>query len=257
MFFSTLRAKQEARSNCILGLDMAKVIFRDVSLEYPIHDGRTTSLRNRLVKVGTGGILQKSGANAICVKALESVSFEINDGDSVGLVGHNGSGKTTLLRAIAGIYGPSKGKIITEGNISTIIELGAGMEDELSGYENIMRMGLLLGLKTDVINNKMTEIADFTELGNFLEMPVRTYSAGMTMRLMFAVATCVKQDILLVDEMFATGDKEFQKKAYERMHDLITSAKIFVFASHSAELIGEFCNRIFYLEHGSVREIKR
>lgn len=236
---------------------MAKVLFSNVSLEFPIYDGRSTSLRNHLVKVGTGGILQKSGSNAVCVKALDGVSFEINDGDSVGLVGHNGAGKTTLLRAIAGIYGPVSGNIYTEGNISTIIELGAGLEDELSGFENITRMGLLLGLPKELIAEKMEEIAEFTELGNFLAMPVRTYSAGMTMRLMFAVATCVKQDILLVDEMFATGDKAFQKKAYDRMHDLITSAKIFVFASHSAELIEEFCNRIFYLEHGSIRELKK
>lgn len=236
---------------------MAKIKFENVTLEYPIYDARSTSLRNTLIKIGTGGLIEKTGGNSVAIKALNGVSFEINKGDAVGLVGHNGAGKSTLLRTIAGIYSPTSGLITREGNVSTIIELGAGMEEELSGYENITRMGMLMGLSVELINSKITEIEEFTELGNFLSMPVRTYSAGMTMRLMFAVATCVKPDILLVDEMFATGDKEFQKKAYARMHDLINQADIFVFASHSEELIEKFCNRIFYLEHGSIKEIKK
>lgn len=234
---------------------MTKIKFENVYLEYPIYDARSTSLRNALVKISTGGVIQKSGSNSVAVKALDNVSFEISKGDAVGLVGHNGAGKTTLLRMMAGIYSATSGVIKTQGNVSTIIELGAGMEEELSGYENVVRMGLLMGLSIELMESKMSEIEDFTELGNFLSMPVRTYSAGMTMRLMFAVATCIKQDILLVDEMFATGDKEFQKKAYDRMHDLINHADIFVFASHSQDLIEKFCNRIFYLEHGKVREL--
>lgn len=234
---------------------MGKIIFNNVSLDYPIHDARSTSLRNALLKISTGGIIEKSGTSSVVVKALNNVSFEINSGDSVGLVGHNGAGKTTLLRTMAGIYGPTTGTVKREGSISTIIELGAGMEEELTGYENIIRMGLLMGLTKNFITSKISEIEVFTDLGNFLAMPVRTYSAGMTMRLMFAVATCIKQDILLIDEMFATGDKAFQKKAYDRINDLINHADIFIFASHSEELIKKFCNRIFYLEHGSVKEI--
>jgi ABC-type polysaccharide/polyol phosphate transport system ATPase subunit len=234
---------------------MGKIIFENVSLDYPIYDARSTSLRNALIKISTGGIIEKSGTNSVAIKALNNVSFEINKGDSVGLVGHNGAGKTTLLRTMAGIYGPTSGTVKLQGSVSTIIELGAGMEEELSGYENIIRMGLLMGLSKTFISSKIPEIEEFTELGNFLAMPTRTYSAGMTIRLMFAVATCVKQDILLVDEMFATGDKDFQRKAYDRINDLINHADIFVFASHSEELIEKFCNRIFYLEHGMVKEI--
>jgi len=233
---------------------MAKIVFQNVSLSYSIYDARSTSLRNALVKIGTGGLLEKSGTNSVSVKAIDNVSFEINKGDSVGLIGHNGSGKTTLLRTIAGIYTPISGKIIREGSISSIIELGAGMEGELTGYENIIRIALLMGLSKTLIISKIPEIEEFTELGDFLAMPARTYSAGMTMRLMFAVATCIKPNILIVDEMFATGDAAFQKKAYDRMNNLINDAEIFVFASHSEALIKKFCNRLFYLDHGLVTE---
>jgi len=212
------------------------------------------SLRNQLVRVSTGGKLSKDSGNVVTITALDNVSFELNDGDSVGLIGHNGAGKSTLLRAMAGIYQPTQGKITRHGKVGTIFEIGAGMDPELTGYENIFRMGMLLGLKRKEIVEMIPGIESFTDLGSFLTMPVRTYSSGMNMRLMFAVATAVQPEILLLDEMFGTGDAAFQEKAEERMMKFISDAKIFVFASHSMELVRKYCKRIFKLEHGSIME---
>lgn len=234
---------------------MAHLIFDDVTIKYPVYNGAAKSLKKTLVNVGTGGLLSKDPGEVMTVTALDRVSFTLQDGDSVGLVGHNGAGKTTLLRTMAGIYSPHHGTISSEGRISTIIELGAGLDSELSGYENIYRLGLLLGMSKTAVDKMMPSIEEFTELGNFLNAPVRTYSSGMLMRLMFAVSTSSQPEILLVDEMFGTGDKGFQEKAKARMEGLISSAKIFVFASHSDDLIAKFCNRIFELNHGAVKEV--
>lgn len=208
-----------------------------------------------MVRIGTGGRLAKESSNIVTITALDNVSFELNEGDTVGLIGHNGAGKTTLLRTMAGIYSPVGGAVDLEGRVSTIIELGAGLDVELSGYENILRMGMLLGSSRNEMLEAVPSIEAFTELGDFLSMPVRTYSSGMIMRLMFAVATAIRPEILLIDEMFGTGDVSFQEKAQRRMMDLISSAKIFVFASHSRELIQKYCKRVFSLEHGTLTEI--
>lgn len=234
---------------------MAQLIFDRVTIQYPIYNARNQSLRNHLVRIGTGGHLSAEAGHSVVVTALDNASFVLRDGDAVGLIGHNGAGKTTLLRAMAGIYSPVSGTVTREGRISTIIEIGAGMDAELSGYENIFRMGLLLGSNHAEVERLIPDIEAFTELGDFLRMPVRTYSSGMTMRLMFAVATSVRPEILLIDEMFGTGDAAFQEKATARMQQLIESAKIFVFASHNQQLIQKYCNRLFSLEHGTIKEI--
>lgn len=233
---------------------MAYLKFENVTLQYPIYNTKSVSLRNQLVRIGTGGQLSKETTDIVTVTALNNVSFELHDDDAVGLVGHNGAGKTTLLRTMAGIYTPISGKITREGRVTTVIELGAGLDAELSGYENIFRMGMLLGASRSDMDNAIPDIESFTELGDFLSMPVRTYSSGMMMRLMFAVGTAVRPEILLIDEMFGTGDAAFQEKAQNRMKKLIETAKIFVFASHSPDLIKKYCRRIFTLEHGVVKE---
>ena len=233
---------------------MAHLKFENVTLQYPIYNAKSMSLRNQLVRIGTGGQLSKETTDVVTVTALNNVSFELHDGDALGLVGHNGAGKTTLLRTMAGIYTPISGKITREGRVTTVIELGAGLDTELSGYENIFRMGMLLGASRSDMDNAIPDIESFTELGDFLSMPVRTYSSGMMMRLMFAVGTAVRPEILLIDEMFGTGDAAFQEKAQNRMKELIETAKIFVFASHSPDLIKKYCRRIFTLEHGIVSE---
>lgn len=234
---------------------MASIIFDNVTVEYPIYNSAQTSLRKKMLGIGVGGIISSSGDQDTVIRSLENVSFDLNNGDAIGLVGHNGAGKTTLLRTMAGIYSPTFGKVSRVGRTSTIIELGAGLDAELTGYENIFRMALLQGMSRREIDCAIPGIESFTELGGFLSMPVRTYSSGMLMRLMFAVNTAVQPEILLVDEMFGTGDASFQVKAYKRMHELIEDAHIFVFASHSPDLIRKYCKRVFQLCHGKLEEV--
>lgn len=235
-------------------MTMARLSFENVTVQYPLYNSRGMSLRNQLVRLGTGGRIESEAGHISVVTALRDVSFELRDGDSIGLVGHNGSGKTTLLRTMAGIYTPSAGRVIREGRLATVFEIGAGMDPELSGHENIVRMGLMMGMSLSEAEACIPDIEDFTELGDFLQLPVRTYSSGMTMRLMFAMATSVQPEILLIDEMFGTGDSTFQGKAQARMRSLISASKIFVFASHSTELLREYCKRFFVLERGTLRE---
>ncbi|UUM21147.1 ABC transporter ATP-binding protein [Mycoavidus sp. SF9855] len=235
---------------------MASLVFKNVTVQYPIYNSRSQSLRNQLVRVSTGGRIESEAGHIQIVTALKDVSFELKKGDAVGLVGHNGAGKSTMLRTMAGIYTPVAGEIIRQGSVATVLEMGAGMDPELTGYENIIRIAVLMGMSIAQIQKKTHEIEQFTQLGSFLNLPVRTYSAGMATRLMFAVATSTQPDILLVDEVFGTGDAEFQVKAKERMEALISSVGIFVFASHDTDLIRSYCNRFFRLEHGSVVEIE-
>jgi len=234
---------------------MARLRFDNVTVQYPIYNSRGMSLRNQLVRIGTGGRIESESGHMTLVTALRDVSFELKDGDAVGLMGHNGAGKTTLLRAMAGIYTPTAGQIVREGKLATVFEVGAGMDPELSGYDNIIRMGLMMGMSPNEAHASISDIEDFTELGDFLQLPVRTYSSGMIMRLMFAVATSVQPEILLIDEMFGAGDSAFRDKAHARMKSLISSSKIFVFASHSHELLREYCKRVFWLEHGRLSEM--
>jgi ABC-type polysaccharide/polyol phosphate transport system ATPase subunit len=229
---------------------MARLQLEKVSVEYPIYNATAMSLRHQLVSISTGGRLARQAGNIVTVLALDDLTLELEDGDRVGLLGHNGSGKTTLLRTMAGIFKPSRGKLVVEGSISSIFGLGAGIDPELSGYENIVRMSMLLGSNQGEAESSIADIEDFTELGDFLSLPVRTYSAGMQTRLTFAVATATHPEILLVDEVFGAGDADFQVKARKRMNEFIEKSSIFVLASHSPELIRSFCNKICTLEHG-------
>jgi ABC-type polysaccharide/polyol phosphate transport system ATPase subunit len=231
--------------------------FENVTIQYPIYNSRNMSLRNQLVRISTGGRIENDAGHIQLVTALRNASFTINHGDSVALIGHNGAGKSTLLRTMAGVYTPALGTVVRQGRVATVLELGTGMDPELSGYENITRMSMLLGVSKQQIAENALEIAAFTQLGDFLALPVRTYSSGMATRLMFAVATSTKPDILLVDEMFGTGDAEFQHQAKKRMEDLIRSVGIFVFASHNNDLVKTYCKRFFFLEHGVVKEIAK
>jgi ABC-type polysaccharide/polyol phosphate transport system ATPase subunit len=229
--------------------------FEDVTVQYPIYNSRNMSLRNQLMRISTGGRIESEAGHVQLVTALRNASFTVNHGDSIGLIGHNGAGKSTMLRTMAGVYTPSMGKVTRHGRVATVLELGTGMDPELSGYENITRMSMLLGMSKEQIRENAREIEAFTQLGDFLQLPVRTYSSGMATRLMFAVATSTKPDILLVDEMFGTGDAEFQAQAKKRLQELIRSVGIFVFASQSNDLVKTYCTRFFFLEHGSVKEI--
>lgn len=206
------------------------------------------------MRIATGGIIEADSRTKV-VTALKDVNFTLNDGDSVGLIGHNGAGKSTLLRAMAGIYPPTKGRVVRQGLTATVFEIGAGLDYELSGYDNIVHLAMMMGLSYFDAKALTPDIEEFTELGDFLQLPIRTYSSGMIMRLMFAVATATTPEILLLDEMFSTGDARFQEKSEIRIRRISDNAKIFVFASHDLKLIKRHCNRLFRLEHGRVEEI--
>lgn len=250
--------QQKTRSHRAVGVGMAALLrFENVTVQYPIYDSRNMSLRNQLVRISTGGRIESEAGHIQIVTALRNADFTINEGEAVALIGHNGAGKSTLLRAMAGVYPAAQGKIIRQGRVATLFDLGMGMDQDLSGYENITRMLMLLGLKKKDVPSHLKEIEEFTQLGDFLQLPVRTYSAGMATRLMFAVATSTRPDILLVDEVFGTGDAEFQTNARKRMEELIRSVGIFVFASHNNDLVKQYCKRFFFLEHGNIREISK
>jgi len=234
---------------------MAYLRFDGVTVSYPIYNARAQSLRRHIISLGSGGRLTDNDHGVVTVTALSDVTFQIEEGDRVGLIGHNGAGKSTLLRTMAGIFEPEAGTIAREGRVSSIFEIGAGLDLELSGYENIRRMALLIGLDRAEIDRAIPEIEELTELGNFLALPVRTYSSGMTTRLMFAVATACPPEILLVDEMLGAGDANFQKRAKARVENLIERSSILVLASHVDELLRQFCNRFFRLDYGSLVEI--
>lgn len=235
---------------------MARISARDVVVEFPIYANIHRSLKAAVLNATTGGRVARDSANRVSVRALDGVSFEIREGDRIGLVGHNGSGKTTLLRALSGIYEPVSGVLDVQGKVSSLIDLQLGLDPDGSGYENILMRGVLAGLRMRDIRQKMDEIAEFTELGDYLQMPVRTYSSGMLLRLGFAVCTSVEADVLLMDEWLSVGDAEFSKKASLRLERLVQKTPVLVVASHSPELIHKVCNRVFRLEHGSVVEVK-
>jgi ABC-2 type transport system ATP-binding protein/lipopolysaccharide transport system ATP-binding protein len=189
------------------------------------------------------------------VQALEGVTISIEHGDRVGLVGHNGAGKTTLLRVLAGIFEPAQGAVRISGRPVPLFDIGLGMDSEGTGYENIYLRGLFLGMTRKEISERLNDIANFTELGDFLRLPIRTYSTGMRMRLAFAISTSVEPDILLLDEGIGAGDAAFVDKANQRIRSFEHKAGIIVLASHSEQLVRRICSTAVLMEHGRVIEI--
>lgn len=228
---------------------MSLIEASNLCLDYPLVGMGSRSLKNKILSATTGGLIS-SGEVIPVVKALQGVSFFLNDGDRLGLIGPNGAGKSTLLKVLAGIYQPSSGSVNTVGRIVSTLNLGLGLEQEATGFENIIIRGLLLGMKRSEIEKKLEDIAMFTELGEYLNMPVRVYSAGMTMRLAFATVTAMDSDILLMDEVIGTGDAAFLDKAQRRLNEFINRSKIIVLASHSDSVIKKFCNKALLLHHG-------
>lgn len=233
---------------------MAHIHASAVVIEFPLFGSIHRSLKSTVLHVATGGRLATDTAHRMVVRALDGVSFDIREGDRVGLIGHNGAGKTTLLRALSGVYEPIGGTLDVSGRVASLLDLNLGVDPDASGMENIMLRGALAGLRPAQIRAKTEEIAEFTELGDYLEMPVRTYSSGMQLRLVFAVSTSIDADILLMDEWLSVGDAQFSKKASQRLESLVDRTPILVLASHSPELIRKVCNRVFRLEHGSLVE---
>jgi len=232
---------------------MAQIKFENFSIEIPIFNATGRSLTSKILEVATGGRLDADPNGRVMVRALSDISIELNDGDRVGLVGHNGAGKSTMLRALGGVYAPTSGKAKIEGESGSLIDISLGINPEATGRENVFVRGQLLGFSKKEIAAKYDEIVEFAELGDFMEMPVRTYSSGMHLRLAFAVSTVVRPEILLMDEWLSVGDENFKHKAEARLTQMVYATKILAIASHSRELIEKVCNRVIWLEHGQVK----
>lgn len=232
---------------------MASIKFDNVSVDFPIYNASGRSLKKRLIRVATGGQIGADPHGRVVVRALENLNFTLNDGDRVGLLGHNGAGKSTLLRLLSGVYAPTHGTAAITGEIGSLIDISLGIDPEATGRENIFLRGALLGMTKGTIAKRIDEIVEFSELGDFIDMPLRTYSSGMHLRLAFAVSTIVRPEILLMDEWLAVGDESFKHKAEQRMTEMVQSTNILVLASHARDLLMHTCNRVMWLEHGRIR----
>ncbi len=231
---------------------MAHIQAENLVVEFPVFGAKSRSLKNTVLRAATGGLIARDASDHIVVRALNGISFELRDGDRVGLIGHNGSGKSTLLRVLAGAYEPIGGSATIEGRVSSMLNIWLGMDYEATGYENIFIRAVIMGFKPREIMPMVDEIVRFSELGDYIDMPMRTYSSGMAMRLAFAISTCVSAEILLMDEWLSAGDAEFTGKAKQRLMDIVDQAKILVLASHDEKLIRSNCNMIMRLSHGSL-----
>ena len=233
--------------------DMTSMHLENVTVDFPVYNTRSRSLKNQMMSLATGGTIGSNPEGHVVIRGLENVSLSLKEGERLGLIGHNGSGKTTLLRVMTGVYHPSGGKITINGKCTSLINISLGIDPEATGRENIAIRGALLGFSKKDLTARLEEIEEFSELGNFLDMPVRTYSTGMQLRLAFSISTVIQPEILIMDEWLATGDEGFQQKANERLHDLVSKTKILIIASHSRDLLVKNCTRIVWLEHGRVR----
>ncbi len=236
---------------------MASIVLDKCSLHLPIYGTINRSLKGAVLSAATGGKVATNARDVVVVQALNQLDMSFKSGDRVGLYGHNGAGKTSLLRLIAGIYEPTSGQIQVEGRISSLLDVTLGMDPEATGYENIKLRGLILGLTTEQIDTLTPSIVDFSGLGEFVGVPVRTYSSGMVLRLAFSIVTSIHPDILLLDEWLSVGDADFVQKAEERMRSLVDSASILVLASHSRSVIDDVCNIVVTLEHGKIISVER
>jgi ABC-2 type transport system ATP-binding protein len=230
---------------------MKRIELHDVDVEFPIYDARTRSLKHRVLGLGVGRI-GSSAQHRVVVRALTKINLSLADGDRLGLVGRNGAGKSTLLRVMSGIYEPLVGSVHVSGRIASLTNLTMGMDMEGTGYENIVIRGLMLGQTRRQSLARVEDIETFTELGDYLNLPLRTYSAGMLLRLAFAISTSIEPEILIMDEMIGAGDKAFADKASARLDRVTAAANILVVASHSAETLRRLCNKAALLREGQL-----
>lgn len=228
---------------------MPLIELNNIGLMFQVRKHGRISLKDFMVRR-----MFRSSVNPFMeIRALRDVSFRLTAGDRLGIIGHNGAGKSSLLKLLAGVYPPTEGKRTVQGRISSLFDISLGFEGDSSGWENIALRGYLQGETPVSIKAKMQQIAEFAELGEFLDMPVRYYSAGMHVRLAFSIATAIEPEILLIDEALSAGDLSFQQKARRRMTDMIAKAQIMVLVSHDMDAIASMCNQAIWLDHGAVR----
>lgn len=228
---------------------MARIELEHVNLTFRVRKERSIGLKDFIVKR-----LYSSSRNPIMeVRALQDINLRIDQGDRLAFIGHNGAGKSTMLKMLAGIYKPTNGRRLVEGRISSLFEIALGFEAEANGWENIAYRSYLQGETPTSVRGKKQAIAEFSELGDFLNMPVRYYSAGMLVRLAFSIATAIEPEILLVDEVLSVGDLAFQQKARQRMRDMMAKAHLMVVVSHDLDALPHLCDRAVWLDHGRIR----
>jgi ABC-type polysaccharide/polyol phosphate transport system ATPase subunit len=232
---------------------MAQIKLTDVGVEFPIHNANSRSLQLQVFS-GLGGKLERH-SDAVFVRALNGVNLSFEEGDRIGIVGHNGAGKTTLLRVVAGVYEPTQGMLSIDGRLSSFTDITLGMDQEATGLDNIIFRCVFMGLSFAEARRLSPSIEEFSELGEFLRLPVRTYSTGMFLRLAFAISTSIEPEIIIMDEMIGAGDARFITKAKARLADLLTRVKILVLATHDTSIMRSLCNKIVWLDHGEVRRI--
>ncbi|MDN7586555.1 ABC transporter ATP-binding protein [Burkholderia seminalis] len=232
---------------------MAYIDLKNVTLDLPIYDVQGRSLKKQVMRMGRRNRIAEDSDGVIVVRALDDVNVRFERGDRIGLIGHNGAGKSTLLRVMAGIYPPTAGTVSRSGKAVPLLDISLGMDENSTGMQNIRLRGLLLGMSDAEIRKKQQDIAEFCELGDYLDLPIRTYSSGMRVRLAFAVSTAVDAEILLLDEVMGVGDASFMHKAEARLADLHSRAEIVVLAMHSNSEIRKVCNKALWMERGRVR----
>jgi ABC-type polysaccharide/polyol phosphate transport system ATPase subunit len=228
--------------------EQSEILIEDVSLLFRLYQDKHVSLKEKF-----SNLFRSSGVpGAKQFWALRHLNLRIEHGERVGIVGHNGAGKSTLLKTICRIYTPSTGRIAVTGSVAPLLEIGAGFQAELSGRENIYLNGAILGYPQEKLRAVERDVIEFTQLEEFIDTPVKYYSTGMYMKLAFAIATAVDPEILVLDEIFAGGDAEFIARAQARMDKFVKNSNILVFVSHQPELIRQLCNRVVWLDHGSI-----
>jgi ABC-2 type transport system ATP-binding protein len=234
------------------GTPEPRIDIADAAVDFPIFDAKTRSLKKAVL--GRAGGRIGTDSKVPIIEALRDITLSLRQGNRVALVGHNGAGKSTLLRLMSGIYEPTRGRAIVQGKVAPVFDLAVGMDPEISGLDNILIRGLFLGMTRKQMEARVDDIASFTELGDYLSMPLRTYSTGMRIRLALGVVTSIDPEILLLDEGIGAVDAEFLAKARTRLFELVERSGILVFASHSDEFLADLCETAVWLEHGTVRE---
>ena len=231
---------------------MAFLRLRDLSVEFPIYQGASRSLKKSLLAKTKLGNLSKDARDRVNVLALANLDLDIDQGDRLAVMGANGAGKSTLLKVLAGIYEPTRGQLYASGRVSALLAGSVGLDPEATGRENILLRGMYMGIHPREMRRRIDEIATFTELDYYLDLPVRTYSSGMMLRLCLGVATSIRPEILLMDEWFVVGDAGFLDKARQRLENLVSGSKILVLASHSVPILQQWCNRAILLDRGRI-----
>jgi ABC-2 type transport system ATP-binding protein len=258
-----MTASAGAARPCAETTPMIAIEAEDLHVEFPLYGQRQRSLRNFIVPksfgVGrptvpgvVGGAIEAERSGKILIKAIDGLSFSLREGDRLGIVGHNGAGKTTLLRVLAGVYEPVRGRLTIRGSVTPMFSMSDGMDQDATGYENIWLRSSVLGFSREAIARHIDEIAEFSELGDYLDMPVRTYSSGMFVRLGFAIATALDPQILVMDEMIGAGDAKFLSRAEARLKAMIERTGILVVASHSPDILKTWCNKAMLMNHGKL-----